>query len=194
MLDHLLATLWRALAAVALGCAAGVPIGAALGLMPRGRIVEAVLSAPMTVPGMALAPLALMAFGFGDVPIVAVGAVAAFFPAAFQAAAGVRSVEPEIVEAARVDGASEVVALVSVRLPASAAIVVEGLGLALTKGWRTVVAIEFVAAASRGLGYAVKDAAEYIRLDRVFVFAAVILGVHWTLRKGFGLAAKALGG
>lgn len=192
MIDHALATTWRAALALAIGGVGGIVIGVALGLVPRGRRFEGALSALATIPGMALAPLAMMAWGFGDLPIVAVAAVAAAFPAALHSAAAVRSAPVEPVEAALVDGAGPWASLVRVRLPVVAAVVMEGFSLAMTKAWRTVIAVEFVAAASRGLGYAAQDAAEYMRFGDVFVAGAVTVALHFVWRSAVELVRRAV--
>lgn len=137
----------------------------------------------MTVPGMALAPLAIVLLGFGDLPIVMVGLVTAVFPMAYTVLAGLQSVSHELVESAWVDGANGWQTMWLVQVPAASGAILTGLELSLAKSWRTVIAVEFVAAANYGLGYAIWDAAEYLRFDVVAGGIAIVMVGHWVLNR-----------
>jgi ABC-type nitrate/sulfonate/bicarbonate transport system permease component len=70
-----------------------------------------------------------------------------------------------------------------VQVPASKGAILTGLELSLAKSWRTVIAVEFVAAANHGLGYAIWDAAEYLRFDVVASGIAIVMVGHWLLNR-----------
>lgn len=190
MVVDTLVTLKRFLLALLGGTSFGFALAILLMFFDRFRqTVETGLAALMTVPGMALAPLAIVLLGFGDLPIVVVGLVTAIFPMAYSTLAGLQSVNPELLEAGRVDGASDWQVVWLVQVPASKGAILTGLELSLAKSWRTVIAVEFVAAANYGLGYAIWDAAEYLRFDTVAVGIAIVMVGHWLLNRLVRLAS-----
>ena len=139
----------------------------------------------MPIPGIAMAPLFIIWLGFGDVTIVTLGAMAAFFPVAHNTSTGVRSIDRQLVRAAQIMGAKRISVLSQVYIPWSAVYLFTGLKLGLARCWRTVIAVEFVAAANWGLGYMIWDAAEYLNSSIVYG-GIILLAITFTLiEKGF---------
>ena len=189
MVDDVLSTLGRVAQAYAVGTAIGFCCGILCGISKRPRrLLKAILSALLVLPGMALAPLAIILLGFGDRAIVAVGIVAAAFPVAYNTLAGIENVAQELTEAAAIDGATRLETLHWILLPLTVPYVTTGLRLAMTKTWRTVIAVEFVAAANTGIGYAILDAMEYLRLDIALRYVTVVAITHVILTKVFNVA------
>jgi ABC-type nitrate/sulfonate/bicarbonate transport system permease component len=137
----------------------------------------------MSIPGIALAPLFIIWFGFGDPTIISLGALSAFFPVVYSTAAGVRSVNRQMVRAAQIMGASPLQVIANVHLPWSAAFVFNGLKLGLARGWMTVIAVEFVAASNFGLGYMIWYATERLRADIVYSGIFVMIVIYFLLDK-----------
>jgi len=178
----LLVTLKRFSLALLGGVSLGFASAVLLTFFDRFRqATETILAALMTIPGMALAPLAIILLGFGDLPIVMVGLVTAIFPMAYSVLAGLQSVNPELLEAGQVDGASDWQVMWLVQVPASKGAILTGLELSLAKSWRTVIAVEFVAAANQ-------DAAEYLRFGVVAGGIAIVMVGHWLLNRLVRLA------
>jgi len=138
----------------------------------------------LPIPGIAMAPLFIVWLGFGDQVIITIGAVTTFFPVAYNTYAGIRSVNPQIVHAASIMGAGPLRILVQVYLPWAAVYILNGIKLGLARCWRTVVAVEFIAAADWGLGYMIWDAAEHLNASVVYggIFLLALLFV--ILEKG----------
>jgi ABC-type nitrate/sulfonate/bicarbonate transport system permease component len=185
LLSHVVATLKRLLVASFIGILSGTLGGVFIGTR-RGlyRFFDPLITFFMPIPGIALAPLFIIWLGFGDPTIIAVGSIAAFFPLIYNTAAGVRSIDPQLVRAAHIMGASRTAVLFDVYLPWAAGHVLLGVKLGLARCWRTIVAVEFVAAASWGLGYMIWDAAEYLRAGGVYGGIALLVVIYLVIEKG----------
>jgi NitT/TauT family transport system permease protein len=182
---HIAATLRRLLLAFLIGIGAGVVTGVFMGVSRRlYRFFDPLLSFLMPIPGIAMAPLFIVWLGFGDKTIVTVGSIATFFPIAYNTVAGVRSLEPQLVHAAQMMGASKLTILFGVYLPSALGHVLMGLKLGLARCWRTVIAVEFIAAANWGVGYMMWNAAEYLRSGIVYGGIALLVLLYFLMEKG----------
>ena len=127
--------------------ATGVPLGLAMGLSRRiEAFVNPAFLLVRPIPPLAWIPLAIVWLGLGDAAKVLVIWFAAFVPSVINAHAGVRSVEPVLVAAARVHGASEGQILREVLIPGAMPMIFTGLRLSLQASWTTLVAAELVGA------------------------------------------------
>jgi ABC-type nitrate/sulfonate/bicarbonate transport system permease component len=185
LLGHVRATLQRTLLASLIGIFLGTTVGV---LMGTSRIVyrffDPLVTVLMPIPGIAMAPLFIVWLGFGNPTIIALGSIATFFPMAYNTAAGVRSVDMQLVRAAEIMGVSQAGVILRVYLPWAAGYVLTGLKLGLARCWRTVIAVEFIAAASWGLGYMIWDAAEYLRATIVYGGIAILIVIYFFVEKG----------
>ena len=74
-------TLWRIIAGFVLGSIPGVALGLAMAMWRSVRIViDPLIAALFPIPKLALMPLILLAFGFGETSKIVVVAIGAFFP------------------------------------------------------------------------------------------------------------------
>jgi ABC-type nitrate/sulfonate/bicarbonate transport system permease component len=185
LLSHVGATLQRTLLASLVGIFLGVGVGVLMGTSSIVyRFLDPLITVLMPIPGIAMAPLFIIWLGFGDPTIIALGAIATFFPLVYNTAAGVRSVDTQLVRAARMMGADGAGVILSVYLPWAAGYVLTGLKLGLARCWRTVIAVEFIAAANWGLGYMIWDAAEYLRATVVYGGIVLLIMVYFVVEKG----------
>lgn len=169
LLRHILISLQRLALALALGSFAGIAIGVAMGLSNRIRaFFDPLVTFLMPIPGIAMAPLFILWLGFGNAAIITVAAIAVFFPVAHNTAAGLRSIDTKLVQAASSMGANRWSVLKHVYLPWSASFLIVGLKLGMARGWRSLIAVELIAAASWGLGYMIWDASENLRTGVVY--------------------------
>lgn len=187
LLQHLLASLGRVFAALLAALAAGLSIGFLIGLSPVGRgVFDPLLEFLRPIPPLAYLPLIVIWFGIGEPAKVIVIALAMLAPIALSTAAGVRAASRERVLAARSLGASSRQVLLHVTLPNALPQILTGLRIALGAGWTTLVAAELVAA-TRGLGFMIQSAAQFLVTDVVlmgiFVIAAVAFALEWSLRR-----------
>lgn len=185
LLSHVGATLQRTLLASLIGIVVGIVVGVLMGTSSVVyRSLDPLVTILMPIPGIAMAPLFIVWLGFGDPTIIALGSIATFFPLAYNTAAGVRSVDMQLVRAAEIMGASRAGVILRVHLPWAAGYVLTGLKLGLARCWRTVIAVEFIAAANWGLGYMIWDAAEYLRATVVYGGIALLIVIYFVVEKG----------
>ncbi|WP_197373655.1 ABC transporter permease [Mycolicibacterium baixiangningiae] len=124
------------------------------------------------VPKIAIAPLFVVWLGFGPSPKILVAVLMAFFPIVISGLAGLRSVDPEILELTSTMGASKFKTFMKVRFPASLPQLMSGLKVAATLAVTGAVVGEFVGA-NEGLGYVILQANGNV--DTAMLFAALII-------------------
>jgi sulfonate transport system permease protein len=175
----LLASLRR----VALGLALGVSIGTIFallsGLWRLGEgLIDPVVHMFRTMPVLALLPLFILWFGIGEKAKVFLIAWAVIFPIYINTYAGVRSVDPRLVEAGRVHGLGRGGLIRHVILPGALPQFLTGLRLATGISWLVLVAAEEINATS-GLGYLITNAENLLQTNVIFVGLLVysVLGV-----------------
>jgi taurine transport system permease protein len=125
----------------------GIPLGF---LMGWSRRVEALLNPVFLlirpIPPLAWIPLAIVWLGLGDAAKIMVIWFAAFVPSVINTFTGVRQVNPVLIEAARVHGATDWRVAKEVVAPAALPMIFTGLRLSLQASWTTLVAAELVGA------------------------------------------------
>lgn len=124
------------------------------------------------IPKIAIAPLFIVWLGFGAAPKILVAVLMAFFPVVISGLAGLRSVDPEILQLTSTMGASRLRTFLKVRLPAALPELLSGLKVAATLAVTGAVVGEFVGA-NEGLGYVILQANG--NLDTAMLFAALII-------------------
>ncbi|MDN3312172.1 ABC transporter permease [Microbacterium oryzae] len=124
------------------------------------------------IPKIAIAPLFIVWLGFGTSPKILVAVLMAFFPVVISGLAGLRSVDPEILQLTSTMGAGRFRTFLKVRLPAALPELLSGLKVAATLAVTGAVVGEFVGA-NEGLGYVILQANG--NLDTAMLFAALIV-------------------
>lgn len=125
-----------------------------------------------SIPSIAWVPIFLIMMGFGNMPIVVVVAIAAFFPAALSVMNATESVEKVHVSAARVMGASRIDLLKRVYLPAVMPELITGAQLAFGNAWRALISAEMLIGFGQGLGRSLSYAGE--TADMVGVMTSIL--------------------
>jgi taurine transport system permease protein len=181
LLEHLGVSLARVFAALVAALAVGIPVGVAIGASTVGRgIFDPLLEFLRPIPPLAYLPLVIIWFGIGEPSKVLVITIAMLAPIALSSAAGVKGVSRERVNAARSLGATPGQVLAHVVLPSALPSILTGLRIALGAGWTTLVAAELIAA-TRGLGFMIQSAAQFLVTDVVIMGIFVIAGVAFVL-------------
>ncbi|MGO2533332.1 ABC transporter permease [Arthrobacter rhombi] len=124
------------------------------------------------IPKIAIAPLFVVWLGFGIEPKILIAVLMAFFPIVISGMAGLRSVDPEILELTSTMGANPIKTFLKIRFPASLPQLFSGLKVAATLAVTGAVVGEFVGA-NEGLGYVILQANGNI--DTAMLFAALII-------------------
>lgn len=170
LLTHIAVSLWRALISFALACIVAIPIGFFLGLNRTAYVIAApLLSLLLPLPAVAWAPVFLVAFGQGDLTIVAVCFLGAFFPVLYSTIQGVKGIGRQSLWVVRSMGAGRLDIFCRVLLPGALPTLISGLKLGMAHSWRTLVAAEMLAALSHGLGFMIFAARSYMDVATMFV-------------------------
>jgi NitT/TauT family transport system permease protein len=172
--------LWSTLSNAAAGFAIGTGLGLVLGsLMAESRTVEKLLMpyafALQSLPKVAIAPLIVIWFGFGDGSKVAIAALLAFFPVLINSFTGLRSTEPERIDLMRSLSATRFETYRIVKLPNAAPFIFAGLDMAVVYALLGAIVAEFLGA-QQGMGVLITQAQAISDVAGVFA-ALVILGV-----------------
>lgn len=169
---HIWATVYATVLGFAIGAVAGVAGGVWLGLSPfLSRLLNPYIWAFNAVPKVALAPLFILWFGLGIESKVALAAILVVFLVFVNTYAGVREVDQDLIDGARLMRASKRQILMKVILPSSLAWIFVGLKTAVPFALIGTIIGEMIAA-NRGLGYLVQRAGS--DFDTAGVFAALV--------------------
>ncbi len=146
-----------------------IPLGVAMGWWKsvHGQL-NSLVEMLRPIPPLAWIPLSILWFGVGDTQNQFIILLGIFFPILLNTISGVKSVEPNLVRAARCLGGGEAAVLRRVVLPAALPQIVTGVRIGLGVGWMALVAAELVGANS-GLGFLINDARTLLRTDIVIV-------------------------
>ncbi|RWA59013.1 ABC transporter permease subunit [Mesorhizobium sp.] len=181
LLQHVTASLGRVFAALVAAIVVGVPVGLAIGISRIGRgVFDPLLEFLRPIPPLAYLPLIVIWFGIGEPSKILVISIAMLAPVALSTAAGVRGVSRERIDAARSLGATRGQVVRHVVLPSALPSILTGLRIALGAGWSTLVAAELVAA-TRGLGFMIQSAAQFLVTDVVVMGILVIATIAFAL-------------
>ncbi|WP_028629103.1 MULTISPECIES: taurine ABC transporter permease TauC [Pseudomonas] len=182
--QHLSASLGRIGAALLAAVLTAVPLGIAIG---RNRIARGIFDPLIEfyrpIPPLAYLPLIVIWCGIGELSKVLLIFLAIFAPIAIATATGVRNVDPARLRAAQSLGASQAQLIRHVILPSALPDILTGVRIGLGVGWSTLVAAELVAA-TRGLGFMVQSAAQFLVTDVVILGILVIALIAFALELG----------
>ena len=177
------------------GFAAAVVTGFAVGIIMGARArVGYALDPLMTVfyasPLVALAPLAVIFFGVGVAGKAIIIFLLSVFPFIFNTAAGVRAVDPLLINVVRSLGGSERDLYRKVILPSVLPYVIAASRIAIGRALIGVLVAEFFAA-SEGIGYAVARFGDLFALDRMFACIIVIMAIAVVLTQAIRWVERA---
>jgi sulfonate transport system permease protein len=173
LVRHLGVSALRAFGGLAIGAAIGLVLGLATGL---SRSLQLLLDGPLqmlrAVPALALVPLVILWFGLGEAAKLFIVAVTVLFPVYLNTCHGVRSVDPQLIEMARVYGIGGFSFYREVIFPGALPSILVGLRFALGLSWLVLIVAETLGASS-GLGYVAINAREFMQMD-VLVLTIVL--------------------
>jgi len=166
---HLLISLARVLAGLAIGLMLGFGLALVAGLSRVGEdVVDPPLQALRTLPFLGLVPLFILWFGIGEAPKLALVAMGAVFPLYLNLFAGIRAVGAGLIDAGNALGLSRSQLIRLVILPAALPAALVGLRQSIGIAWLSLVVGEQVNAQS-GIGFLIADARDFLRTDVIVV-------------------------
>ncbi|MCM3675726.1 ABC transporter permease [Peribacillus simplex] len=166
---HLHISLTRALLGFALGGFLGLLLGVIVGMQKKSEeYLNPSIQMLRTVPLLAITPLFIMWFGFGELSKVLLIALGAFFPLYLQTFLGLRNVDKKLYDVALILEFSRREQITKLMIPAALPNILLGIRLASSAAWMCLVVAELLGA-DRGVGFMIQDARSFMQTDVVFV-------------------------
>jgi NitT/TauT family transport system permease protein len=170
---HLWATVYATMAGFAIGSVLGGTLGIWLGVSPFiSRLLNPYLNGLNALPKVALAPLFVLWFGLGIESKIALAAALVLFLVFLNTFAGVRQVDQDLIEIARLMKATRLQVIAKVIVPSAMSWMFAGLRVSVPYALIGAVIGEMVAS-NKGLGYLVQFSGA--QFDTAGVFAVLIV-------------------
>lgn len=182
---HVWATLYATLMGFIIGTVIGLALGIWLGVSPfMSRLLNPYLWALNALPKVALAPLLVLWFGIGINSKIALAAVLVLFLVFLNTYSGVREVDRDLIDCARLMRATRAQVIAKIVIPSAASWVLAGLKISVPYALIGAVLGEMIAA-NRGLGYLVQFSGA--QFDTAGVFAVMIVIAFLAVALNFAL-------
>jgi taurine transport system permease protein len=173
-LEHVGISAARVFGAFLLACLVGIPLGIAMGMSPLIRgIFDPPIEFYRPIPPLAYLPLMIIWFGIDETSKVLLIFLSVLAPVALGARSGVKSAAIEQIHAAYSFGANRWQVMRHVILPSALPEILTAMRIGIGFGWTTLVAAEMVAA-TKGLGYMVLSASQFLQTSTVIMGIIVI--------------------
>jgi len=153
-------------------------IGVLLGvLLAKSKTADETLGALIlslqSIPSIVWLPLAIMWFGLNEKSVIFIVVLGATIVMTINMRTGIKNVAPLYIKAAQTMGSGGIDLFIRVVIPASIPYAVTGLRLAWAFAWRALMAGELLSTGP-GLGYTLKYASDFGRMDMVMAIMVVI--------------------
>ncbi len=180
LLTHIYNSFYRLMTAFIFSSTAGCLIGIVMGSKEWVyKLLDPIITLIMPIPGIAWAPIFMIWFGIGNNAIIAAVAIASFFPVVYNVSAGARTINRDYIWAARSMGANNSVLFLKVYLPLIVSYLFTGLKLGFARGWKTVIAVEMIAASMWGLGFMILEAREFLHPSVIYSGIIVMALIYY---------------
>ncbi len=189
LLSSALVTIQESLLGFLLALVVALPLGYGLA---RSRLLasslQPYLAAGQAIPAIITASLLIYWLGAGLLPVIIVCMLVVFFPMVITTVLGLYTIDKEVLDAARLDGAAGWSLLSSIEFPLALPAILAGVRTGLTLSITGAVVGEFVVGGAQGLGSLVQVAREQFNTPLVFatlfilgLLAALYYGISWLL-------------
>ncbi len=153
-------------------------IGSALGiLLAKSKTADetlgSVILALQSIPSIVWLPLAIMWFGLNEKAVIFIVILGGAIVMTINVRTGLKNISPIYIKAAQTMGSKGLDLFFRVMLPASVPYFVTGTRLAWAFAWRALMAGELLSTGP-GLGYTLKYASDFGRMDMVMAIMIVI--------------------
>lgn len=176
-LEHVWISTARVFGAFILACLIGLPLGLAMGMSPFMRgIFDPPIEFYRPIPPLAYLPLMIIWFGIGETSKVLLIFLSVFAPVVLGARSGVKSAAIEQIHAAYSFGATRWQVMRHVIMPSAMPEILTAMRIGIGFGWTTLVAAEMVAS-TKGLGYMVLSASQFLQTPVVIMGILVIAAI-----------------
>ena len=173
---HMFYSLYRVALGYAIASLLAIPLGLLMGWSSRLlKMIRPLIEVVRPIPPLAWIPIAILWFGIGVKSAAFIIFLGVFFPILLNTIAGVLSINPILIEAARTLHAKEKDLFFKVLLPGSIPSIFVGMRIGVGIGWMTLVAAEFTGVKEGyGLGYMIMTARDIQRPDEILAGMLVI--------------------
>lgn len=183
---HARASLQRVALGLLISVLVGVPVGLLVGSWPAfNRLTSTTFQFLRMISPLSWMPLAVMALGVGEAPVVFLIAFAAVWPIVLNVASGIQAIDPLWLTLADSLGANRLERLWRVTVPAIAAHLLTGIRLAIGLIWVVLVPAEMLGVQA-GLGYFILDTRDrmaYPELMATILFIGLLgFALDWLAR------------
>lgn len=166
---HLGISIGRAAAGFAIGGGLGLLFGVWVGFSRKTEsVLDPTVQLLRMIPHLAIAPLIILWFGFGETSKVLIIAKGAFFPLYVNTFLGIRSVDNKLFEVSHVLEFSRYKQIVRLILPSALPNILLGLRLSLAVSWLGLVVAELIGSKS-GVGFLITIAKQNSLTEVIFV-------------------------
>lgn len=173
LMGHTWITTYETVVGFIIAFAVGEAVAIIMASSPKFQAtVYPIILVAQVIPKIAVAPLFVVWLGFGLAPKITVAVLMAFFPIAISGLAGLKSVDPEILDLSSTMGASKIKTFMKIQFPASLPQLLSGLKVAATLAVTGAVVGEFVGG-NEGLGYVILQANG--TMNTAMLFAALFI-------------------
>lgn len=156
------------------GIVIGLGAGVFSGLFPFfERIFDPIINVLRQISIYAFIPLIILWFGIGETSKAIVIAKGVMVPVYLNTLSGIKDINVSYRELAEVLEVRKTVFLKKIVFPSAAPVIFTGLRLAVGNAWTAVVAAEMLGGLT-GLGYALLNAKDYLKSDRLIALMCVI--------------------
>lgn len=169
LLEHLQISTWRALSGFLIGGGLGLLAGILVGFSYLSeRLLNPSIQMLRMLPHLAIAPLFILWFGFGETSKLLLIAKGSFFPLYVNTFLGIRSMDRKLVEVATILQFNKWHFLTKVIIPSALPNILLGIRLSLGIAWLGLVVAEMMGSTS-GIGFLINDARAMAMIPTVFV-------------------------
>lgn len=182
---HITASLTRSVAGFGAALVAGVSLGLLIAWYGRlNSVLNPLLELFRNTAALALLPVFTLLLGIGEESKISIVAYAAFFPVLLNTIAGVKTVDPLLIRAARSLGLNSFRLFQKVILPSAVPTIFTGIRMAGTASILVLIAAEMVGAKA-GLGYLIVNAQSSFLIPDMYAGILTVsllgLGVNFLL-------------
>jgi NitT/TauT family transport system permease protein len=166
--QHVAASLTRSVIGFSVAVVAGIGLGLVVAWYDGLReFLTPLLEAFRNTAALALLPVFVLLLGIGETSKISIVAYASFFPVLLNTIAGVRTVDPLLVRAARSLGLGSLKLFQKVVLPSAVPTIFTGVRMAGTASILVLIAAEMVGAKA-GLGYLIVNAQSSFQIPDMY--------------------------
>jgi NitT/TauT family transport system permease protein len=179
LLEHLEASLSRSAAGFAIAVAVAVPLGLLIAwYKPLAAYLNPLLELARNTAALALLPVFTLLLGIGETSKISLVVYACVWPVLLNTIAGVRTVDPLLVKAARSLGLSSPRLFRKVILPSAVPTIFTGIRMAGSYAILVLIAAEMVGAKA-GLGYLINTTQSNFEIPKMYagIIAVSVLGL-----------------